>query len=218
MPLLVYLSFLCALGATCLGNSTTPQPVTTEEDPEQCSTCEFRHQSKLMRLHTIKSQILSILRLEQAPNISRDMIKQLLPKAPPLQELLSQYDLQLEDKEVATADDGELATTETIITMATERKFYALGIYPSLTDCMGFVVYLLLYIHWALIARRKQRDASINWPLFVVCTGAAYVRKSEGEIWMCVKDLPSSSHNYKAVCGCICYPLSEPRLHFFLLF
>lgn len=86
-----------------------------------------------MRLHTIKSQILSILRLEQAPNISRDMIKQLLPKAPPLQELLSQYDLQVEDRKVWATDDGEHATTETIITMATERRFYALHIYSSFT-------------------------------------------------------------------------------------
>ncbi|XP_076159528.1 growth/differentiation factor 8-like [Alosa pseudoharengus] len=121
MLFFVYLCFLCAFGATCSGSSTTPQPVTTE-DTEQCSTCEFRHQSKLMRLHTIKSQILSILRLEQAPNISRDMIRQLLPKAPPLQELLSQYDLQLDDRKVGTADDGEHATTETIITMATEPQ------------------------------------------------------------------------------------------------
>ena len=130
MLFLVYLSVLCVFGATCSGNSTTPQPITTE-DTEQCSTCEFRHQSKLMRLHTIKSQILSILRLEQAPNISRDMIRQLLPKAPPLQELLSQYDLQLDDRKVVATDDGEHATTETIITMATERKFYAADLYSS---------------------------------------------------------------------------------------
>uniref|UniRef100_A0A8C5D9B5 Growth/differentiation factor 8 n=1 Tax=Gouania willdenowi TaxID=441366 RepID=A0A8C5D9B5_GOUWI len=80
--------------------------------PEQCSACDFREHSKQMRLHSIKSQILSILRLEQAPNISRDMIRQLLPKAPPLTQLLDQYDPRVEDE--------ERATTETIITMATE--------------------------------------------------------------------------------------------------
>uniref|UniRef100_A0A1A8BCA7 Growth/differentiation factor 8 n=1 Tax=Nothobranchius kadleci TaxID=1051664 RepID=A0A1A8BCA7_NOTKA len=79
---------------------------------EQCSACDYREHSKLMRLHSIKSQILSILRLEQAPNISRDMIRQLIPKAPPLTQLLDQYDPRVEDE--------DRATTETIITMATK--------------------------------------------------------------------------------------------------
>uniref|UniRef100_A0A3P8UZH3 Growth/differentiation factor 8 n=3 Tax=Cynoglossus semilaevis TaxID=244447 RepID=A0A3P8UZH3_CYNSE len=82
------------------------------ENGEQCSTCDFREQSKQLRLQLIKSQILSILRLEQAPNISRDMIRQLLPKAPPLTQLLDQYDPRVEDE--------DHATTETIITMATK--------------------------------------------------------------------------------------------------
>ncbi|XP_077600468.1 growth/differentiation factor 8-like isoform X2 [Stigmatopora nigra] len=81
------------------------------DSTEPCSACEFREHSKQMRLYSIKSQILSILRLEQAPNISRDMIHQLLPKAPPLTQLLDQYDPWVED---------EHATTETIITMATK--------------------------------------------------------------------------------------------------
>uniref|UniRef100_A0A3Q2ZZE3 Growth/differentiation factor 8 n=1 Tax=Kryptolebias marmoratus TaxID=37003 RepID=A0A3Q2ZZE3_KRYMA len=81
---------------------------------EQCSACDFREHSKLLRLHSIKSQILSILRLEQAPNISRDMIRQLIPKAPPLTQLLDQYDPRVEDE--------EHATTETIITMATKQN------------------------------------------------------------------------------------------------
>lgn len=84
------------------------------ESGEQCSACDFREHSKQMRLHSIKSQILSILRLEQAPNISRDMIRQLLPKAPPLTQLLDQYDPRVEDE--------DHATTETIITMATKRE------------------------------------------------------------------------------------------------
>ncbi|XP_041835050.1 growth/differentiation factor 8-like isoform X2 [Melanotaenia boesemani] len=83
-------------------------------DREHCSACDFREHSKQMRLHSIKSQILSILRLEQAPNISRDMIRQLLPKAPPLTQLLDQYDPRVEDE--------DKATTETIITMATSSN------------------------------------------------------------------------------------------------
>ncbi|XP_068612584.1 growth/differentiation factor 8-like [Brachionichthys hirsutus] len=81
---------------------------------EQCSACDLREHSKQMRLHGIRSQILSILRLDQAPNISRDMIRQLLPKAPPLTRLLEQYDPRVED------EDEQRATTETIITMATQ--------------------------------------------------------------------------------------------------
>nr|WFG70145.1 myostatin [Osteobrama belangeri] len=97
------------------------QPSTATEESEQCSTCEFRQHSKLMRLHAIKSQILSKLRLKQAPNISRDVVKQLLPKAPPLQQLLDQYDVLGDDnKDGAMEEDDEHATTETIMTMATE--------------------------------------------------------------------------------------------------
>lgn len=73
-----------------------------------------------MRLHSIKSQILSILRLEQAPNISRDTVKLLLPKAPPLQELLDQY-----DQNGGISEDEEQGSSETIITMATERKYHS---------------------------------------------------------------------------------------------
>jgi len=84
------------------------------ESAEQCSACDVREHSKQMRLHGIRSQILSILRLQQAPNISRDMIRQLLPKAPPLTQLLEQYNLRVEDE--------DHVTTETIITMATKRN------------------------------------------------------------------------------------------------
>ncbi|XP_007228995.2 myostatin a [Astyanax mexicanus] len=86
------------------------------EEGEQCSTCESRQQSKLMRLRSIKAQILSLLRLDQAPNISREAVRQLLPRAPPLLELLSQY----EQKGGMADDDEEQATTETIIAVATE--------------------------------------------------------------------------------------------------
>lgn len=93
------------------------------EDAEQCATCEVRQQIKTMRLNAIKSQILSKLRMKEAPNISRDIVKQLLPKAPPLQQLLDQYDVLGDDnRDVVMEEDDEHATTETIMVMATERE------------------------------------------------------------------------------------------------
>nr|ACY01746.1 myostatin 1b [Cyprinus carpio] len=119
---LISLSVLIACGSVGHGDITAhQQPSTATEESEQCSTCEFRQHSKLMRLHAIKSQILSKLRLKQAPNISRDVVKQLLPKAPPLQQLLDQYDVVGDDsKDGSVEEDDEHATTETIMTMATE--------------------------------------------------------------------------------------------------
>uniref|UniRef100_A0A671L8S7 Growth/differentiation factor 8 n=3 Tax=Sinocyclocheilus TaxID=75365 RepID=A0A671L8S7_9TELE len=119
---LLSLSVLIACGSVGHGDITAhQQPSTATEESEQCSTCEFRQHSKLMRLHAIKSQILSKLRLKQAPNISRDVVEQLLPKAPPLQQLLDQYDVLGDDsKDGAVEEDDEHATTETIMTMATE--------------------------------------------------------------------------------------------------
>ncbi|XP_076841220.1 myostatin a [Brachyhypopomus gauderio] len=115
-----FVTLLSLFGCETQSLNTTPHSLMTAEDGEQCSTCEFREQSKLMRLHSIKSQILSILRLEQAPNISRDTVKQLLPKAPPLLELLNQY-----DQGGGVAEDEEQAATETIITMAAEPQSIA---------------------------------------------------------------------------------------------
>ncbi|XP_016305439.1 growth/differentiation factor 8 [Sinocyclocheilus anshuiensis] len=119
---LISLSVLIACGSVGHGDITAhQQPSTATEESEQCSTCEFRQHSKLMRLHAIKSQILSKLRLKQAPNISRDVVKQLLPKAPPLQQLLDQYDVLGDDsKDGVMEEDDEHATTETIMTMAAE--------------------------------------------------------------------------------------------------
>ncbi|XP_051981011.1 growth/differentiation factor 8 [Xyrauchen texanus] len=120
---LISLSVLIACGPVGQGDITAAhqQPSTATEESEQCSTCEFRQHSKLMRLHAIKSQILYKLRLKQAPNISRDVVKQLLPKAPPLQQLLDQYDVLRDDSQDGTMEeDDEHATTETIMTMATE--------------------------------------------------------------------------------------------------
>uniref|UniRef100_G3NDP5 Growth/differentiation factor 8 n=1 Tax=Gasterosteus aculeatus aculeatus TaxID=481459 RepID=G3NDP5_GASAC len=118
----MYLSLLIALGPVVLSDQEThQQPVATSpEDTEQCASCEVRQQIKTMRLNAIKSQILSKLRMKEAPNISRDIVKQLLPKAPPLQQLLDQYDVLGDDnKDVVMEEDDEHATTETIMMMAT---------------------------------------------------------------------------------------------------
>lgn len=89
----------------------------------ECSACRWRKENKALRLESIKSQILSKLRLKEAPNISRDTVNQLLPKAPPLQRLLDQYDIQGDDNNDALLEEDDYhATTETLITMATERK------------------------------------------------------------------------------------------------
>ncbi|KAI7790815.1 myostatin a isoform X2 [Triplophysa rosa] len=124
MLFIIYLSLWSVLGShgqSTIG-TTSQTFVTSGEDNGQCTTCQFRQQSKLMRLHSIKSQILSILRLEQAPNISRDTVKLLLPKAPPLQELLDQY-----DQNGGVSEDEEQGSSETIITMATEPQAITQG-------------------------------------------------------------------------------------------
>ncbi|XP_023665716.1 growth/differentiation factor 8-like [Paramormyrops kingsleyae] len=120
---LIYLGLLVAFSPVGLSDITAPKSSGGTENSEQCPTCEFREQSKLLRLQAIKSQILSKLRLRQAPNISREVIKQLLPKAPPLQELLDQYDVLADDSNDGLMDeDDEHVTTESIIAMATEPE------------------------------------------------------------------------------------------------
>lgn len=121
----LYLSLLIALGPVVLSDQETHQQpsATSPEDTEQCATCEVRQQIKTMRLNAIKSQILSKLRMKEAPNISRDIVKQLLPKAPPLQQLLDQYDVLGDDnRDVVMEEDDEHAITETIMMMATEPE------------------------------------------------------------------------------------------------
>ncbi|KAM3607789.1 uncharacterized protein V6R79_013973 [Siganus canaliculatus] len=136
----LYLSLLIALGPVVLSDQETQQQqqqqqqqtsssasaaaaASSPEDTEPCATCEVRQQIKTMRLNAIKSQILSKLRMKEAPNISRDIVKQLLPKAPPLQQLLDQYDVLGDDnRDVVMEDDDEHAITETIMMMATEPE------------------------------------------------------------------------------------------------
>ncbi|KAM4024919.1 growth/differentiation factor 8-like [Anomaloglossus baeobatrachus] len=112
----IYLGVLVVLTAVDLNSSNQA----TED--AFCSSCNLRQSSKSSRLEAIKMQILSKLRLEQAPNISKDAIKHLLPKAPPLEELIDQYDVQSDDSsEGSLEEDDYHATTETIITMPTEH-------------------------------------------------------------------------------------------------
>ncbi|XP_058867570.1 growth/differentiation factor 11 [Acipenser ruthenus] len=96
------------------------------EEPaaQECPACMWREHSKVLRLETIKSQILSKLRLKQAPNISREVANQLLPKAPPLQQLLDHQDFQGDAslQEDLMEEDEYHATTETVITMASEPE------------------------------------------------------------------------------------------------
>ncbi|NP_998140.1 growth/differentiation factor 11 precursor [Danio rerio] len=93
-------------------------------ESSECSACVWREQSKVLRLETIKSQILSKLRLKQAPNISREVVNQLLPKAPPLQQLLDHHDFQGDASSLEDFIDADEyhATTESVITMASEPE------------------------------------------------------------------------------------------------
>lgn len=117
----VYLFMLIAVDPVALDDSS--QPTENAEKDGLCNACTWRQNTKSSRIEAIKIQILSKLRLEQAPNISRDVIKQLLPKAPPLQELIDQYDVQRDDSSDGSLEDDDYhATTETIITMPTECK------------------------------------------------------------------------------------------------
>ncbi|XP_072252600.1 growth/differentiation factor 8 [Leuresthes tenuis] len=118
-------SLLTVLGPVVLSDQETHQQpsAASPADTEQCATCDVRQQIKTMRLNAIKSQILSKLQMKEAPNISRDIVNQLLPKAPPLQQLLDQYDMLGDDnKDVVMEEDDEHATTETIMMMATEPE------------------------------------------------------------------------------------------------
>nr|ADP00405.1 myostatin d [Anas platyrhynchos] len=115
----IYLFMLISVDPVALDDGS--QPTENAEKDGLCNACTWRQNTKSSRIEAIKIQILSKLRLEQAPNISRDVIKQLLPKAPPLQELIDQYDVQRDDSSDGSLEDDDYhATTETIITMPTE--------------------------------------------------------------------------------------------------
>uniref|UniRef100_A0A4W5NH98 Growth/differentiation factor 8 n=1 Tax=Hucho hucho TaxID=62062 RepID=A0A4W5NH98_9TELE len=113
MQFMLYFTLIGALGTTLGMNETTRHQAnvtTVDGEVQQCSTCEFREHSRLMRLHNIRSQILSILRLEQAPNISGEMIRQLLPKAPILTQFIDQYGHRVEDEDIFPYKSGKVCT------------------------------------------------------------------------------------------------------------
>ncbi|XP_053327836.1 growth/differentiation factor 8-like [Spea bombifrons] len=95
----------------------------TDKD-DLCSECTWRQNSKPSRLEAIKLQILSKLRMEKPPDISKEAIKQILPRAPPLQDLIDRYDVQRDESSDGSLEDDDYhATTETVIIMPTEPDF-----------------------------------------------------------------------------------------------
>nr|XP_005308505.2 growth/differentiation factor 11 [Chrysemys picta bellii] len=101
-----------------------PPPGPEAEEPG-CPVCLWRKHSKEMRLESIKSQILSKLRLKEAPNITREVVNQLLPKAPPLQQILDLHDFQGDafPQDEYLEEDEYHATTETVISMAQQSRW-----------------------------------------------------------------------------------------------
>ncbi|NXE18887.1 GDF8 factor, partial [Ardeotis kori] len=124
LAIYVYIYLFMLISVDPLALDDRGQPTENAEKDGLCNACMWRQNTKSSRIEAIKIQILSKLRLEQAPNISRDVIKQLLPKAPPLQELIDQYDVQRDDSSDGSLEDDDYhATTETIITMPTDSDF-----------------------------------------------------------------------------------------------
>lgn len=117
-----------AAAAAGAGGERSGQPAASAApEPDGCPVCVWRQHSRELRLESIKSQILSKLRLKEAPNISREVVKQLLPKAPPLQQILDLHDFQgdaLQPEDFLEEDEYH-ATTETVISMAQESKWAA---------------------------------------------------------------------------------------------
>ncbi|OCT92816.1 hypothetical protein XELAEV_18015880mg, partial [Xenopus laevis] len=121
--LVLSMEFSQSKGETMLQKGSLQVEFTLGESEEQeCHVCTWRKHSKEMRLESIKSQILSKLRLKEAPNISREVVNQLLPKAPPLQQILDQHEFQGDSFQHNTflEEDEYHATTETAISMAQE--------------------------------------------------------------------------------------------------
>lgn len=114
----IYMCFLVVFPLVDLSNNNQEDYKDTS-----CTACTWRENTKLSRLEMIKFQILSKLRLEQAPNISKNAIQYILPKAPPLQDIIDQYDVQRDSSSDGSLEDDDYhATTETVIIMPTERK------------------------------------------------------------------------------------------------
>ncbi|KAK1336479.1 hypothetical protein QTO34_002508 [Cnephaeus nilssonii] len=114
----IYLFMLIVAGPVDLNEGGEPTGDVERERP--CNACAWRQNTKSSRIEAIKIQILSKLRLEAAPNISKEAIRQLLPRAPPLRELIDQDDVQRDGgSEGSLEEDDYHATTETVIAMPT---------------------------------------------------------------------------------------------------
>ncbi|XP_070279364.1 growth/differentiation factor 8-like [Myotis yumanensis] len=114
----IYLFMLIIAGPVDLSENGEQKGDVEKEGP--CHACIWRQNTKSSRIEAIKIEILSKLRLETAPNISKEAIRQLLPRAPPLQELIDQDDVQWDGgSEGFLEEDDYHATTEKVITMPT---------------------------------------------------------------------------------------------------
>ncbi|XP_028925523.1 growth/differentiation factor 8 [Ornithorhynchus anatinus] len=100
-----------------------PERRTGEAEGEAaCGACAWRQGAEASRLEVIKVQILSKLRLDAAPNVSREALGRLLPRAPALQDLVDQYDVQRDDSSGGSLEEADShATTETILTMPSQQ-------------------------------------------------------------------------------------------------
>ncbi|OCT95694.1 hypothetical protein XELAEV_18013383mg [Xenopus laevis] len=131
--LVLSVEFSKSKGDTILQKGSLQVELTLDKSEEQdCPVCPWRKYSKEIRLESIKSQILSKLRLKEAPNITREVVNQLLPKAPPLQQILDQHEFQGDSFQHKTflEEDEYHATTETVISMAQEIKHRVTGDTP----------------------------------------------------------------------------------------
>nr|ACB38368.1 growth differentiation factor 8 [Neogale vison] len=105
-------------------------PVDLSENSEQkenvekeglCNACMWRQNTKSSRIEAINTTLAVRGLGITAPNISRDAVRQLLPRAPPLRELIDQYDVQRDDSSDGSLEDDDYhATTETVIAMPAE--------------------------------------------------------------------------------------------------
>lgn len=117
----IYLFMLIVAGPVDLSENGEQKGDVEKDGP--CNACTWRQNTKSSRIEAIKIQILSKLRLETAPNISKEAIRQLLPRAPPLRELIDQDDVQRDGgSEGSLEEDDYHATTETVIAMPTARE------------------------------------------------------------------------------------------------
>ncbi|CAG11768.1 unnamed protein product [Tetraodon nigroviridis] len=199
-----YNFFLCLTVLVSLGQSGSDEPnlllPSASETPtdsglslldedagsHECSACVWREQSKVLRLETIKSQILSKLRLKQAPNISREVVNQLLPKAPPLQQLLDHHDFQGDawSQDEFMEEDEYHATTESVITMASERF------------CFKFRKWLCKCNHASSAELLVQVNGKPSCCFFKFSPKLMFTKVLKAQLWVYLRPLQQTSTVY----------------------